>query len=200
MNEHELEQNELIKQRIEKVEDLKKQGINPYPIRFFPESFSKDLLNNYALIANENETLQRMEKEKNPEADVSKVHIIHKLAGRVHSKRIMGKASFAHLKDRDGIIQLYAAEKDLGNEGYHNFKTLDLGDHIGVEGYLFTTKTGEVSIHVTSFQLLAKCIRPLPVAKEKDGVVFDAFSDKEQRLCAQLSLCSVKLIPKFVTY
>ena len=125
MNEHELEQNELIKQRIEKVEDLKKQGINPYPIRFFPESFSKDLLNNYALIANENETLQRMEKEKNPEADVSKVHIIHKLAGRVHSKRIMGKASFAHLKDRDGIIQLYAAEKDLGNEGYHNFKTLD---------------------------------------------------------------------------
>lgn len=61
-------------------------------------------------------------KRKNPEADVSKVHIIHKLAGRVHSKRIMGKASFAHLKDRDGIIQLYASEKDLGDDQYHILK------------------------------------------------------------------------------
>lgn len=181
MNEHELEQNELIKQRIEKVEELKKKGINPYPIRFFPESYSKELIKNYALIMNENDTLQKMEKEKKPDIDISKVHIIHKLAGRVHSKRIMGKASFAHLKDRDGIIQLYASEKDLGDDQYHFFKTLDLGDHVGVEGFLFTTKTGEISIHVTSFQLLAKCIRPLPVAKEKDGIVFDAFSDKELR-------------------
>lgn len=181
MSEHELEQNELIAQRIEKIEDLKRQGINPYPIRFFPNSHSQELIKNYTLIMNENETLQKLEKEKNPETDITKVHILHKLAGRIHSKRIMGKASFAHLKDKDGIIQMYAAEKDLGTEGYHNFKTLDLGDQIGVEGYLFTTKTGEISIHVTSFHLLAKCIRPLPVAKEKDGVVFDAFSDKEQR-------------------
>lgn len=181
MSEHELEQNELIKQRIEKIEELKQKGINPYPIRFFPDSYSMDLIKNYTLIMNENETLQKMEKEKNPNADTSKIHILHKLAGRIHSKRIMGKASFAHLKDRDGIIQMYAAEKDLGEENYHLFKTLDLGDHIGLEGYLFTTKTGEISIHITSFQLLAKCIRPLPVAKEKDGVVFDAFSDKEQR-------------------
>ena len=181
MNEHELEHNELIDQRIEKVEELKKLGINPYPIRFFPDSHSKELINNYTLIMNENETLQKMEKEKTPDADVSKIHIIHKLAGRVQSKRIMGKASFAHLKDRDGIIQLYASEKDLGDTQYHIFKTLDLGDQIGVEGYLFTTKTGEISIHVTKFQLLAKCIRPLPIAKEKDGVVFDAFADKELR-------------------
>jgi lysyl-tRNA synthetase class 2 len=121
MNEHELEHNELIDQRIEKVEELKKLGINPYPIRFFPDSHSKELINNYTLIMNENETLQKMEKEKTPDVDVSKVHIIHKLAGRVQSKRIMGKASFAHLKDRDGIIQLYASEKDLGRHSVSYF-------------------------------------------------------------------------------
>jgi lysyl-tRNA synthetase class 2 len=165
MNEEELEQSELIKQRIEKVEELKKKGYNPYPVRFFPDSYSEDLKKNYDSI-----TKTHTEETKT----------LHKLAGRVHSKRVMGKASFAHLKDKQGIIQLYGSEKELG-EDYHFFKTMDIGDQIGIEGFLFTTKTGEISIHVLKFTHLAKCIRPLPVAKEKDGVIYDAFSDKELR-------------------
>lgn len=93
----------------------------------------------------------------------------------------MGKASFAHLKDNSGIIQLYATKDDLGETQYSIFKSLDLGDIIGLEGYLFKTQKGEITLHVTSVELLAKCIRPLPVVKEKDGVVYDAFADVEQR-------------------
>lgn len=177
MSEHELEQNELISQRIEKVEEMKKKGINTYPLRFFPDSFSKTLHDNFDKILAETEEL----KKKDPSADPNTIKIIHKLGGRIHSKRIMGKASFAHLKDKEGVIQIYAAEKDLGEENYHFFKGLDIGDQVGIEGYLFRTKTGEISIHVTSWKLLAKCIRPLPVVKEKDGVIYDAFADKEQR-------------------
>jgi lysyl-tRNA synthetase, class II len=180
MSEEELEQSELIKQRIDKVEEMKSKGINPYPPRFFPDSFSKALLQNYSDIISKTELLQKKELEANPTSDITKIRITHKLAGRISSKRVMGKASFATLKDRDGSIQLYGAEKDLG-ESYHFFKTMDLGDQVGIEGFLFTTKTGEISIHCTKFVMLAKCIRPLPVAKEKDGVIYDAFSDKEQR-------------------
>ncbi len=156
------EQNELIQQRIEKVTNLKKKGINPYPARFFPDSFSSSLIKDF---------------------DESKVdkNRIHTLAGRVHSKRVMGKASFFHLKDKEGIIQLYGTKDDMGEENYEIFKHLDLGDQIGVTGYLFKTQKGEVSIHLTSSTLLAKCVRPLPVVKEKDGVVYDAFADKELR-------------------
>ncbi len=93
----------------------------------------------------------------------------------------MGKASFAHLKDNSGIIQLYATKDDLGETQYSIFKSLDLGDIIGLEGYLFKTQKGEITLHVTSVELLSKCIRPLPVVKEKDGVVYDAFADVEQR-------------------
>jgi lysyl-tRNA synthetase, class II len=171
MTEEELEQSELIKQRIDKIEEIKKQGFSPYPVRFFPDSYSKDLIENFDSILTEGLKLA----EKNPEEK-----IIHKLAGRVNSKRVMGKASFANLKDKQGIIQLYGSEKELG-ETYSLFKTMDIGDIIGIEGFLFKTKTGEISIHVLKFTPLAKCIRPLPVAKEKDGVVYDAFSDKEQR-------------------
>ncbi len=102
------------------------------------------------------------------------------LAGRIRSRRIMGKAGFMDLEDESGRIQLYASQKDLG-EGYDLFKHLDLGDIIGVSGHLFLTKTGQTTLHLTSLQLLSKCLRPLPVVKEADGKVFDAFSDKEQR-------------------
>ncbi|PJZ42918.1 lysine--tRNA ligase [Leptospira kmetyi] len=156
------ESNELIQQRIQKIEELKKQGINPYPVRFFPDSKAKDIVEKF---------------EKNPTGPETKF----KLGGRLHSKRVMGKASFAHLKDSTGIIQLYATRDDLGESSYSIFKSLDLGDIIGLEGYLFTTQKGEITLHVTSVELLAKCIRPLPVVKEKDGVVYDAFADVEQR-------------------
>ncbi len=160
------EQNDLILQRIEKIQELKKKGINPYPLRFFPDSYSKHLMDSFDSIYVNHEDSSRP---------------IYKLGGRLQSKRIMGKASFAHLKDRDGLIQLYVSRDTLGEDTYSLFKTLDLGDHIGIEGYLFKTQKGEISLHLTSLILLAKCVRPLPVVKEKDGIIFDAFSDKELR-------------------
>ncbi|MDZ4727086.1 MAG: lysine--tRNA ligase [Leptospira sp.] len=153
--------NELIQQRIQKIKDCKAKGINPYPLRFFPNAYSLDLIKNF---------------------DATKTEkVSFKLGGRLHGKRVMGKASFAHLKDRDGLIQLYATRDDLGEENYSLFKSLDLGDWIGIEGWLFQTQKGETTLHLTSVTLLAKCVRPLPVVKEKDGVIFDAFSDVEQR-------------------
>ncbi|TGK13926.1 lysine--tRNA ligase [Leptospira fletcheri] len=156
------ETNELIQQRIRKVEELKAKGVDPYPVRFFPDANSSELIERYS------------QKPSGPETKF-------KLGGRLHSKRVMGKASFAHLKDKGGVIQLYATRDDLGEENYSLFKSLDLGDQIGVEGYLFQTQKGETTLHLTSVELLAKCIRPLPVVKEKDGVVYDAFADVEQR-------------------
>jgi len=156
------ETNELIKQRIQKINDLKSQGVNPYPLRFFPSAKSQDLIDSF------------QEDSEGP----SKTY---KLGGRLQSKRVMGKASFGHLKDVQGLIQIYATRDDMGEENYKIFKTLDLGDQIGIEGYLFKTQKGEITLHLTSVTLLAKCIRPLPAVKEKDGVVYDAFSDVEQR-------------------
>ncbi|MCC5813449.1 MAG: lysine--tRNA ligase [Leptospira sp.] len=157
----EKETSELIKQRIQKVKDLASQGINPYPIRFFPNAFSQDLITGFK--------------------DESEDKTVYKIAGRLHAKRVMGKASFGHIKDKQGLIQIYAARDDMGEENYKLFKSLDLGDQVGIEGTLFKTQKGEISIHVNSVTLLAKCIRPLPVVKEKDGKVYDAFSDVEQR-------------------
>ncbi|PJZ68366.1 lysine--tRNA ligase [Leptospira perolatii] len=156
------ETNELIEQRIHKIRDLKDKGIDPYPIRFFPDSYAANLIEAYS------------QKPTGPETKFI-------LGGRLHSKRVMGKASFAHLKDKSGVIQLYATRDDLGEDSYSLFKTLDLGDIIGVEGYLFQTQKGETTLHLTAVTLLAKCIRPLPVVKEKDGVIYDAFADVEQR-------------------
>jgi len=155
--------NELVQQRIQKIKDWKAKGINPYPLRFFPNSHSSTLIQSF---------------QPEPEGAEKKSF---KLGGRLHGKRVMGKASFAHLKDKEGTIQLYATRDDLGEENYSLFKSLDLGDWIGVEGWLFQTQKGETTLHLTSVQLLAKCIRPLPVVKEKDGVIFDAFADVEQR-------------------
>lgn len=153
--------NELIEQRIQKIKDWKAKGINPYPLRFFPNAYSTSLIAGFDPAITEKKSF--------------------KLGGRLHAKRVMGKASFAHLKDKDGLIQLYATRDDLGEENYALFKSLDLGDWIGIEGWLFQTQKGETTLHLTSVTLLAKCVRPLPVVKEKDGVIFDAFSDVEQR-------------------
>jgi lysyl-tRNA synthetase class 2 len=156
------ETSDLIHQRIQKIKDIKSQGINPYPLRFFPNARSQDLIDGF----------------KDDQEGSTKTY---KMAGRLQSKRVMGKASFGHLKDAQGLIQIYAARDDMGEENYKLFKTLDLGDQIGMEGFLFRTQKGEITLHLTSVTLLAKCIRPLPVVKEKDGVIYDAFSDVEQR-------------------
>ena len=103
-------------------------------------------------------------------------------AGRIVSYRDMGKAGFAHMSDGDGKIQGYFRKDELGDDLYEVYKLLDLGDHIGVEGKLFVTKTGEQSIHVSSFHPLSKALHPLPLGKEKDGHVFYGLQDVETKL------------------
>ncbi|MCX7678260.1 MAG: lysine--tRNA ligase [Spirochaetes bacterium] len=153
------EYNDLIRQRIEKIEKLRSMNINPYPIRFTRDLTAADVLSKH--------------KDETP--------LEGKLAGRIRSRRLMGKASFAHIEDMSGLIQLYFRQDILGEQKYEIFKLLDLGDIIGVHGKSFRTKTGEITIEVHDFTLLAKCIRPLPVVKEKDGKLFDEFADRELR-------------------
>ena len=145
--------------RVEKLNTLIKNGINPYPSKFKPTNTSSQILNDYVKF-----------EEKN---------VI--LAGRLMAIRKMGKASFAQLIDSKGKIQIFVRSDNIGDSSYHNFKLLDIGDFIGVKGKVFKTKTGEISIKATVVTILSKSIRPLPIVKEKDGKIFDAFSDKEQR-------------------
>jgi lysyl-tRNA synthetase, class II len=155
--------NVLIKRRFEELEELKKMGIEPYEYSFDVNSDSEWIKNNYK----EGETV-----------DVS-------IAGRIMTIRRMGKASFAHLQDNKGRIQIYLKKDDIGDI-YDAFKLLDIGDIIGVKGYIFKTRTGETSVHVKELKLLSKSLRPLPIAKEvvdEDGnkTIFDQFADKELR-------------------
>jgi lysyl-tRNA synthetase class 2 len=109
------------------------------------------------------------------------------VAGRIMSRRIMGKASFMEIQDAQGRIQVYISRDDLcpgDNKELYNTvfkKLLDMGDYVGVEGYVFRTQMGEISVHASNLVLLAKSLRPLPVVKMKDGVVYDGFNDPEQR-------------------
>jgi lysyl-tRNA synthetase class 2 len=150
------------------LEEIKKLGINPYPQAAYPvTAYAKDI------------------QEKFPE-DNSLFQEVS-LAGRIMSRRIMGAASFAEIMDPSGRIQLYfkrdevcpGEDKTLYNTVFK--KLLDIGDFIGVKGFVFTTKMGEITVHVTEFTVLAKSLRPLPIVKEKDGKVYDAFTDPDQR-------------------
>jgi len=159
--------------RREEKDELEKAGINPYPPELFQVNVTtRDIHENY-------------EKRKTDYKDIS-------IAGRLMSRRIMGSASFAELQDEHGKIQLYLRRDDLcpdEDKTLYNTvfkKLLDIGDIIGVRGYVFTTQTGEISIHVTFLKVLSKSLRPLPIVKEvKDekGQVktYDAFTDPEQR-------------------
>ncbi len=156
--------NDLMRRRREELEELQRRGIEPYPHSFERTSWSRDVLDAFA--------------DDAPRRDVA-------IAGRIMSLRRMGKASFCHLMDARGRIQVYLKKDDLG-DFYDAFRLLDIGDIIGVKGYVFRTRTGEVSVHAVEVRLLAKSLRPLPVAKEtEDGegktVVHDPFSDKELR-------------------
>ncbi len=153
------ETSDLIRQRVEKVNDMRARGINPYPIRYDRTHYSANIKAEF--------------KDENP--------IEVQIAGRIKSKRVMGKASFVHVEDQLGTIQLYAKRDIMGEEEYALFKTFDLGDIIGVKGKTFRTKQGEITIEVREMVMLAKCVRPLPVVKEKDGQVFDEFADQELR-------------------
>ena len=150
---------------LQKIRDL---GIDPYPAA------------EYKVNATSTEIKENFNADKNNYQDVI-------LAGRIMSFRIMGKASFAELQDHTGRIQIYVnrdeicpgEDKTMYNDVFK--KLLDIGDIIGVKGYVFITQTGETSIHVKEFSILNKSLRPLPVVKEKDGKTYDAFTDPEQR-------------------
>lgn len=164
---HELSEQEII--RRQSLEELRKLGIDPYPAPLYPvNAFAADIKANF---------------EANPEKYTEVC-----LAGRMMSRRIMGKASFAELKDSSGRIQIYlnrdeicpGEDKELYNTVFK--RLLDLGDFIGVKGYVFKTQVGEISVHVKELVLLSKSLRPLPVVKtDAEGNVYDAFSDPELR-------------------
>jgi lysyl-tRNA synthetase, class II len=166
-----LSEQEII--RRQKREELLKMSVNPYPSEpFVVDVTAKDILQNY-------------EKRKTDYKNVS-------IAGRVMGIRVMGSASFVELQDTTGRIQIYIRRDDIcpgENKDYYNIvfkKLLDIGDIIGVKGYVFTTQTGEISIHVKEYKLLTKALKPLPVVKEAEDekgnkITYDAFSDPEQR-------------------
>ena len=159
MSEENKSLNQIIDFRVQKLNKLKEDGVNPFPSRFKPTHKSLFIKENYLKL--ESKTV--------------------KVAGRIMAIRKMGKASFAQLSDIDGSIQLFIKKDNIGEKYYDYFNLLDIGDHIGVSGMVFTTKTGEISINAQEITILSKSIRPLPIVKEKDGEVFDAFADKEQR-------------------
>ena len=157
------EENKLTLQRREKLNQILEQGRNPYPNDFRRDRLAEDLHREFGPL--ETETLE------------SKAVPV-KLAGRVMTKRIMGKASFANLQDMSGQIQLFLQRDTLPEGVYDQFKSWDLGDIIGVEGHLFKTKTGELSVKVSSAKLLTKSLRPLP---EKFHGLTDAETCYRQR-------------------
>jgi lysyl-tRNA synthetase, class II len=166
-----LSEQEII--RRQSLQELNKLGINPYPAELFEINVSAaDIHKNYP-------------NQKIEYKDIS-------LAGRIMSRRVMGNASFAELQDETGRIQVYFRRDDIcpgEDKTLYNTvfkKLLDIGDIIGVKGFVFTTQTGEISIHVSSFKILSKSLRPLPIVKETvdeqgNKVLHDAFTDPEQR-------------------
>lgn len=165
MHNSELSEQEVI--RRQSLEELRALGVEPYP----------------AALYNVNAYSTEIKDEFNDEAERRSVSI----AGRIMSRRIMGKASFIELMDSKGRIQVYITRDDIcpgeDKEFYNTvFKRLtDIGDFVGVEGFVFRTKTGEISVHAEKLTLLSKSLKPLPVVKMKDGVAYDKFSDPELR-------------------
>ena len=165
MNILELSEQEIV--RRQSLQTLREMGIDPYPAAEFPtNAFSTDIKAEF--------------KDEDEPRQVS-------VAGRIMSRRVMGKASFAELQDSKGRIQVYIARdeicpdenKDLYNTVFK--KLLDIGDFIGVKGFVFRTQTGEISVHAKELCLLSKSLKPLPIVKYKDGVAYDKFDDPELR-------------------
>ena len=165
MHNLELSEQEII--RRESLNELKQFGIDPFPASGFD-------INAYSI---------DIKKEFEDDSERREVSI----AGRIMSRRIMGKASFIELMDSKGRIQIYVTRDDIcpgENKDFYNIffkKLLDIGDFVGIKGFVFRTKMGEISVHAESVTLLSKSLKPLPVVKVKDGVTFDKFSDPELR-------------------
>jgi len=152
---------ELQKIRREKLAKLRESGVDPYPYQYLRTHSSENVL-------------QAAEELEKSEEKVS-------LAGRLMAIRLMGKSCFAHIQDSAGRIQIYVKKDIVGDQNYDIFKLLDIGDIIGVKGVVFKTHTGETTVRVQEFVLLSKNLQPLPIVKEKEGEVYDAFTDKELR-------------------
>ncbi len=159
----------LSEQEIVRRDNLRKiieAGIEPYPAAPFPvNAYAADI------------------KARFNEVNAAEFEEVS-LAGRLMSMRVMGKAAFAELQDSSGRIQLYVQRDDIGADFYNDIfkKSLDIGDFIGIKGFVFLTKTGEITVHVQSLTLLSKSLRPLPIVKkDAEGNVYDAFADPELR-------------------
>jgi lysyl-tRNA synthetase class 2 len=165
MNVSDLSEQEVIRRK--SMEQLREMGVEPYPAAAYEtDAWSVEIKESF--------------KDDGPRREV-------RVAGRIMSRRIMGKASFMELQDSEGRIQVYISRDDLcpgENKDLYNIvckKLLDIGDFVGIEGYVFRTQMGEISVHAAGLTVLAKSLRPLPVVKMKDGVVYDGFTDPEQR-------------------
>lgn len=162
----ELSEQELF--RRQSLTELRNLGIDPYPAAEYPtNAFSTEIK-------------AAFNDEEEPKREVC-------IAGRIMSRRIMGKASFAELQDSKGRIQVYISRDDINTEAQPEMyntvfkKLLDIGDFIGIKGFVFRTQMGEISIHAQELTVLSKSLKPLPIVKYKDGVAYDAFEDPEQR-------------------
>ena len=170
MSDHEIPLSELLALRREKLDQLLELGVNPFAYEFDVSTNSETIKKTPHFIQENIDSAPRVS-----------------LAGRIMTRRIMGKAAFFNIQDEKDTIKIYMRRDDVGEENYNVvFKKLtDLGDIVGIKGYVFKTQTGETTIHAEHFELLTKAIRPIPIAKEVevDGkkVVYDAFADKEMR-------------------
>jgi len=153
--------------RRQSLDELRKLGIDPYPAALYPiDAYSTEIKANFK--------------------DAESGNMVC-VAGRIMSRRIMGKASFVELQDAHGRIQVYISRDDISTDAQPEMynvvfkKLLDIGDFIGIKGFVFRTQMGEISVHAQELTVLSKSLRPLPIVKYKDGVAFDAFEDPEQR-------------------
>ncbi|MDE7408283.1 MAG: lysine--tRNA ligase, partial [Muribaculaceae bacterium] len=166
MNPTQLSEQELVRRN--SLEQMRAMGIDPYPAAEFKVTGHTD------------EIKSNFDDNQETPREVS-------IAGRVMSRRIMGKASFIELQDSCGRIQVYISRDDIcpdeDKELYNTVfkKLLDIGDFVGIEGFVFRTRTGEITVHARKFVILSKSLRPLPIVKVKDGVVYDSFDDPELR-------------------
>jgi len=165
MNLLELSEQEIVRRG--SLEEMRKMGIDPYPAALYPvDAYTTEIKESFS--------------DDAPRREVC-------VAGRIMSRRIMGKASFMELQDSRGRIQVYISRDELcpdENKDLYNIvfkKLLDIGDFVGIKGYVFRTQTGEISVHAESLTVLGKSLRPLPIVKVKDGVTYDAFDDPELR-------------------
>ena len=183
MNILELSEQEIVRRN--NLQQLRDLGIDPYPAAEYPtDAFSTEIKENFVDLP----TIKNEEGEEVPTPATPENSRMVCVAGRIMSKRVQGKAAFVELLDSKGRIQVYITRDALcpnpEDTTLYNIvfkKCLDLGDFIGIKGYVFRTKTGEITIHAMDMTVLAKSLKPLPVVKEKDGQVYDSFDDPELR-------------------